>query len=58
MSREHEGNMRTKILSIGEILWDAFGEEEYHGGAPSTLRLHRSSMEARRLCTRVAFSST
>jgi fructokinase len=29
-----EGYLTVKILSIGEVLWDVFGEIEYLGGAP------------------------
>jgi fructokinase len=29
-----EGNLTVKILSMGEVLWDVFGETEYLGGAP------------------------
>ena len=29
-----KGELTVKILSMGEVLWDVFGEEEYLGGAP------------------------
>lgn len=34
MGRPDKGDLRMKILSIGEILWDVFGEHEFLGGAP------------------------
>jgi fructokinase len=34
MDGKHEGELTVKILSMGEVLWDVFGDEEYLGGAP------------------------
>jgi fructokinase len=31
---EFKGELKLKILSMGEVLWDVFGEKEYLGGAP------------------------
>jgi len=31
---EFIGELTLKILSMGEVLWDVFGEKEYLGGAP------------------------
>jgi fructokinase len=42
----------VKIISIGEILWDVFGQDEYLGGAPFNFAAH-----ARRLGHDVVFVS-
>ncbi len=34
MHGEFKGELTLKILSMGEVLWDVFGEKEYLGGAP------------------------
>lgn len=34
MDEKLEGELTVKILSVGEVLWDVFGEQEYLGGAP------------------------
>lgn len=51
-SREEAGETIVRILSIGEILWDAFGETELLGGAPFNFAAH-----ARRLGHEVVFLS-
>ena len=50
--REEDGETFVRIVSIGEILWDVFGETELLGGAPFNFAAH-----ARRLGHEVLFLS-
>lgn len=50
--REEAGEANVRIVSIGEILWDVFGETELLGGAPFNFAAH-----ARRLGHEVVFLS-
>ena len=50
--REEAGETFVRIISIGEILWDVFGETELLGGAPFNFAAH-----ARRLGHEVLFLS-
>ena len=42
--RKMQEGLEVRIVSVGEILWDVIGENEYLGGAPLNFAAHAQKL--------------